>query len=292
MQITAWSKINLYLKVTARRTDGYHELKTLFLPLCNPADTVSLTDSSGGLDVRSNDPSLPAGADNLAGKAAMLYAGKCGLTPDWNFDVVKNIPVAAGMGGGSSDAAAALLLLNRRYGKLSQGQLAELALALGADVPFFLNPRPGFAYGVGEKLELLDFPVPDLPLLIVNPRFPVSAKWAYTHLSPSAIGEEDGGQALCLTQALKTGDLSEIARNIRNDLAPAIYNKFPLLTQLREFLCRNGALNADITGSGPTLYAISPSRAASLELEERVKSKYGDAILTAQAEAAGEAHKI
>ena len=123
------SKINLYLKVTARRPDGYHELETVFLPLDAPADQIEVDwEDEPGIRVVSSLPGLPENLDNLAGRAAAAYARAAGLTPSWRFHIVKQVPVAAGMGGGSSNAEAVLRLLQRRFGALSEPVLAEAAL--------------------------------------------------------------------------------------------------------------------------------------------------------------------
>ena len=251
------SKINLYLKVLKRRPDRYHELETLFLPLDTPADRVVIDfDDRPGIRVFSSIPGLPENLENLAGRAALAYSDMAGIPGCWTVRIEKEIPVAAGMGGGSSNAAAVLRLLNDHYGALPEKSLAELALTLGADVPFFLHGRPAVATGVGEVFRYPDGNLTAPPLLVVNPRFPVSAKWAYTHLAPERIGADDSGRLERLLDALRHNDPAGVAANLHNDLAFALYEKFPLLAILRDFLCENGALNAEITGSGPSLFAV------------------------------------
>ena len=174
--------------------------------------------------------------------------------------------IPAGMGGGSSNAAAVLRLLNRHYGKLSSEELADLALTLGADVPFFLHGRAAIATGIGEVFH---YPAGKLyapPLLVVNPQFPVSAKWAYMNLDPEQIGEDSSGKLKRLINALRRNDPKGVADNLHNDLAAALYRKFPLLAILRDFLLENGALNAEITGSGPSIFAVCASPAERDEL--------------------------
>ncbi len=236
------AKINLRLKVTARRVDGYHELETVFLPLSEPADLVELTIVPGGLSFSCSEPSL-GGDDNLCCKAAKLYSAASGIAPEWRFHLTKNIPVAAGLGGGSSDAAAVLRLLNRRYQALSGEELAAMALRLGADVPFFLDPRLALATGVGEKLTPLKMEIPNMSLLLVNPGFPVSAAWAYRHLDPATIGP-----------APEAGE--NLLADIYNDLEPAVLAKFPILVHLKELLLECGATTACMSGSGPTFFAL------------------------------------
>ncbi len=251
------SKINLYLKVLKRRPDRYHELETLFLPLDTPADRVEI-DFEGvpGIRVSSTIPGLPENLENLAGRAALAYSDMAKIPAHWTIRIEKEIPVAAGMGGGSSNAAAVLRLLNDQYGALPESALAELALTLGADVPFFLHGRPAVATGVGEVFRYLDGTLFAPPLLVANPHFPVSAKWAYTHLAPEHIGSDGTGRLEKLIDALRRNDPAGVAANLHNDLAFALYEKFPLLAILRDFLRENGALNAEITGSGPSIFAV------------------------------------
>ena len=272
-------KINLFLKVTGKRPDHYHELITLFLPLSAPFDTLDLTDGTEGIALTQNGMPLPDQAENLVIRAARAYAEAAGIAPAWHFVMNKEIPIAAGLGGGSADAALALQLLQNRYQALSADQLAQAALSIGADVPFFLNPVPAVAEGVGEECTPLPADVPPLPIVLVNPRFPVSAKWAYQHLSPERIGAPEPGRLEKLTAALQNGDCAGVAAGLHNDLAYALYEKFPLLGILREFLCANGALNAEITGSGSSIYGICPDFAARDLLADKLRAQFGETLL-------------
>ncbi|MGE4565548.1 MAG: 4-(cytidine 5'-diphospho)-2-C-methyl-D-erythritol kinase [Victivallaceae bacterium] len=278
--LDAIAKLNLYLKVTGKRADGYHELLTLFFPVNALADTLTLEQGEPGIRLNTDGlGDLGAGNDNLVVRAARSYAEAAEIAPAWRFRLTKRIPVAAGMGGGSSDAAAALRLLNQQYGLLTAAELAAIALKLGADVPYFLAPATGFATGIGERFTALDGAALKLPLLIVNPRFPVSAKWAYSNLDPARIGPDCENRAEALAAALRANDPAAIAANLHNDLAPALYRKFPLLDMLRCFLCQNGALNAEITGSGSTMYAIAPDCGALGELARRTRDHFGETLL-------------
>ncbi len=241
------AKINLQLKVTARRPDGYHELEISFLPLWDLCDEIELEFKPGFLQVQCSDARIPQNEDNICSKALHAYYLKTYLPPRGIVTIHKNIPIAAGLGGGSSDAAAVLRMLNNHYKALSEKELFELAAKLGADVPFFLHPQPSSATGIGEKLLPFDFKLPELPLLLVNPDFPVSAKWAYQHLDPALIGPGE---------QFRGGTLDEIAAQMKNDLEPAVVNKFPLLRIIRKSMLDAGALAACMSGSGPTMFAL------------------------------------
>lgn len=275
------SKLNLFLKVTARRPDGYHELETLFLPLSYPADVITVDyDGAPGIRVTSSLPGLPENLENLAGRAALAYAEAAGILPSWTIHIEKVIPVAAGMGGGSSDAGAVLRRLNGHFKALPENELARLALTLGADVPFFLYPHVSVATGVGEVFRPVEGMVSPPPLLVVNPNFPVSAKWAYTHLDPARIGNGDREKLEKLVRGLREGDAAMVAGNLHNDLAFALYEKFPLLRMLRDTMKEAGALNAEITGSGPTLYAVCETVEIRRQVAQRVRERFAKETAT------------
>ncbi len=265
------SKINLFLKVTGRCENSYHSINTLFMPLANPADEINIDfERATGISIICDTPEIPCDEHNLCHKAASKYAKFCGITPNWEITIVKNIPVAAGMGGGSSDAAAVLRILNERYNKLDKNELAAIALRCGADVPFFLSPRPAFAKGIGDILKYSELDFPEIPLLLINPSFPVSAAWAYKNLSPDNIGEVPAGYEQKLSDALQKADLKKLSRLIHNDLATACYEKFPILRILKTELLASGAAAVEITGSGPTLFALC----GSFEKRDKIASSF------------------
>lgn len=264
--LCAGGKINLRLKVTARRPDGYHELDTIFCPLEFPCDRLGIDfESAKGISLLCNSPEAGDERSNLAFRAAERYAEVTGISPQWQISLEKNIPVAAGCGGGSSDAAAVLTLLNNRYQQLSDTALAELALTLGADVPFFLKRRPLRATGIGERFE--EFPLPEkMPeIMVVYPGFPVSAKWAYQALETQYIGV---GKMITPADYLAAfadpgdADWDEL---LRNDLAFALWKKFPLLRLLKEFIAERGAWGVQISGSGSSIFALFGDAASASE---------------------------
>ncbi len=270
-------KVNLFLKVTGKRPDGYHALETLFLPLPGEGDTLEFAEGDPG--IRCTVEGTGEIPDNLVCRAAKRYAGLAEIRPAWDFTLAKRLPVAAGLGGGSSDAAGALLLLNRRYEAFSCEELASMALTLGADVPFFLHSRPAWAEGIGEKFSFLDGVQKFPPVLVANPRFPVSARWAYTHLAPENIGPADGTQKAALEQALLRGDWEDVAANLHNDLGIALYRKFPVLKMMRETMIAGGALNAEISGSGSSLFAVCASGEDCFRVQKALETQFGKEVL-------------
>ena len=276
LEAKALSKVNLFLEVKGRRPDGYHDIDTVFMPLASPSDTIRISDASSGIVITSNDDSIPLDEKNLCWGAASKYAEASSINPSWSIHIEKNIPVAAGLGGGSSDAATVLSLLNREYKCLSDDRLAELALSIGADVPFFLNPLPSRAGGVGEKIVSLGFEAPDIPVLILAPGFPVSAAWAYKNRLDSERPEADRVDKI--VNALKACDWKALGPLLYNDLAPALYNKFPFLGMIRNKALESGACGCEISGSGPTLYAVFENVDALPSARESLSRHFGSSL--------------
>jgi 4-diphosphocytidyl-2-C-methyl-D-erythritol kinase len=189
-------------------------------------------------------------------------------------EIAKRIPVAAGMGGGSADAAATLLALNDLCGHcLSSEGLHRLAATIGADVPFFLDPRPALGEGIGDRLR----PVPlacDLSLVLVNPGFPVPVAWSYANLD--RVPRPAAPDCDALLAAMAAGDFAGMASGVYNALGFAVRDKFPLLDMLRQSLLAAGCAAVAVSGSGPTLFGLvagDPSPVASA-----IRAEYGDDV--------------
>ena len=275
------SKVNLSLAVTAKRSDGYHDLDSLFYPFRDPSDEICLEDApaASGVVIRCDAPGVPLEPEkNLCGKAVYAYCKAAGMDlPGLVIHLEKSIPVAAGMGGGSADGATVLRLLQERFHALSQEQLEAAAFSLGADVPFFLNPRPSHVTGAGEHHTPVDGLPEHLPLLLAAPQFPVSAAWAYKHMdlaraisSPPRTNE--------LIDALRHGDFESAARFMRNDLEHALFDKFPLLVILRDFLLAQDAIRVMVSGSGPTLLALFRDDAAAQAAHARAAAEFDQSV--------------
>lgn len=245
----AHAKLNMFLKVLGKRPDGYHELHSwfAFVDLADmvsviPSDRFSLTvegEMAAGL--------AADGTDNLVLAAARSLARAAGLADNIGaaLHLTKRIPVAAGLGGGSADAAATLRLLSRHW-RLgwSIEQLLPLAGQLGADVPACLRSTPHLATGRGERF-LADAPVAPLPLLLANPRQPLSTAHVFAKLKAP------------IAQAAVTQPTLEDARRLGNDLAPAALALLPALAPpLAALRDMPGCRLAALTGSGPTLFAL------------------------------------
>jgi 4-diphosphocytidyl-2-C-methyl-D-erythritol kinase len=260
--IVAPAKINLALRILGRRADGYHELDSILLPL-GLEDLVEVTVvPATAAEVECRCPEHPEldGPGNLAARATRAYLERAGLP--WRVELVvhKRIWTAAGLGGGSSDAGAALRALQQlSTASLAPPQLAELALELGADVPFFLDPRPARAQGIGDHLTPLLLSGP-LHLVLVNPGRPLATAAVYAALGLRP-GESAARAPLALPQALV-----DVAPLVVNDLAAAAARLEPAIEPMRQALLLRGARAAGMSGSGATVFGLfdSPRAAAAV----------------------------
>ncbi len=258
IRVKAPAKVNLFLRITGKRPDGYHLLDSLMVP-------ISLWDSleievhgfaQPHIRLFCEDPAVPDGEANLAYRAAALLLEEAGVTAEVTIRLKKAIPAGSGLGGGSSDAASVLkglgclLALN-----LPEKRLMALGVRLGADVPFFLCGRPARIRGIGEAVYPLES-FPPLWLAVVVPPFSVSTAWAYARFDelpqspPSRMPRLD----LFLAGSLPAGDL------LLNDLEKAVFPHHPPLAELKRALRDLGATGAAMSGSGSALFGIFRTR--------------------------------
>ncbi len=253
VEILAPAKLNLLLKITGQRTDGYHELVSVLVPV-DLYDKLKISKLKEGLEVYWSGRELPETEDNLVYRAAVRFFERSGIRGGARITVIKEIPISSGLGGGSSDAGATLKGLNQLWGNpLSRGDMEELALCLGADVPFFLLQRPSIATGVGEILQ----PIEDFPsfwYVIVSPNLMVSTAWAYKRIKLKLTDN-------CNQSKIK--DLKKCTFNIpdllSNDLESVTLSRYPFLCSIKASLIKLGALGALMTGSGPSLFGLFDS---------------------------------
>ena len=254
MSTTVWpapAKLNLFLHVLGRRDDGYHELQTIFQFL-DMEDSVTLTPRADGRVCRvSNVEGIDEDSD-LVVRAARGLKEHAGRDAGVDIIVEKRIPIGAGLGGGSSDAATTLLALDRIWGlDLGTERLAELGLALGADVPVFVHGRAAFAEGVGERLQPIELETPWY--LVVNPGCPVST--ARVFADPALTRNS---APLRIRDLLPTGGDREISpqallRSTRNDCEAAVRALYPPVDAALRWLARAG--DARMTGTGACVFA-------------------------------------
>ncbi len=258
IRLKALAKINLGLDVTGCRDDGYH-LVRMIMQTIHLFDSVQMEKiTEPDIRLTANIRFLPTDEHNIAYKAAKLLMDEFNLKQGIHIDIKKCIPVSAGMAGGSTDAAAVLYGMNQMYElKLSQRQLAKRALTLGADVPYCLMRGTALAEGIGEKLTRLPA-VPRCPVVIAKPGISVSTKWVYERLSLNEQTQHPDIDQLM--EDIKQQDLKGMASHMGNILEGVTIKEYPVIAQIKEKLMEHGALQAMMSGSGPTVFALFEER--------------------------------
>ncbi len=258
MRLRAMAKINLGLDVIRKRDDGYHEVR-MIMQTIKMYDVLDIRKKkTQGISLSTNLPYVPSDEKNLVYKAAKLLMDEFDIKEGISMRLFKFVPVAAGMAGGSSDAAAAFVGVNRlfRLG-LSQEELMERAVQIGADVPYCIMRGTALAEGIGEKLT----PLPAMPegyVLIGKPGINVSTKTAYENLNLAAIEQHpdiDG-----MIRDIRNKDLYSMTEKMVNVFEPGLMKKYPVIQEIRDFMEEKGALKAMMSGSGPTVFGIFDSK--------------------------------
>ena len=270
IRLKALAKINLGLDVTGRREDGYH-LVRMIMQTIHLFDSVQMAKTKeSGIRLSTNIRFLPANENNIAYKAAKLLMEEFGITQGVSIDIRKCIPVSAGMAGGSTDAAAVLYGMNQMFGlKLSNRQLAHRGLTLGADVPYCLMRGTALAEGIGEQLTRLPA-IPRCPVVIAKPGISVSTKWVYENLSLN--GQSVHPDIDQLIADIRQQDLRSMASHMGNILEDVTVREYPVIAQIKESLTAHGALNAMMSGSGPTVFALFEERAKAREAADALRA--------------------
>ena len=254
MRLQAFAKINLGLDVLGKREDGYHEVR-MIMQTIRMYDQLDMRKSvEPGIHLTTNKKYIPVDENNLVWRAAKLMMDTCGIIEGVSIHLHKVIPVAAGMAGGSSDAAATLVGMNRLFHcGLSKEKLMELGVQIGADVPYCVLRGTALAEGIGEKLTVLP-PMPDCWILIGKPGISVSTKYVYTtlDLNTDTVHPDIDG----MKKALEDGNLYGITERMGNVLQDVTIPAYPEVERIKEQLKTLGAVNAMMSGSGPTVFGI------------------------------------
>lgn len=254
MRLQAFAKINLGLDVLGKREDGYHEVR-MIMQTIRMYDQLDMRKSvEPGIHLTTNKKYIPVDENNLVWRAAKLMMDTCGIMEGVSIHLHKVIPVAAGMAGGSSDAAATLVGMNRLFHcGLSKEKLMELGVQIGADVPYCVLRGTALAEGIGEKLTVLP-PMPDCWILIGKPGISVSTKYVYTtlDLNTDTVHPDIDG----MKKALEDGNLYGITERMGNVLQDVTIPAYPEVERIKEQMKTLGAVNAMMSGSGPTVFGI------------------------------------
>lgn len=272
MRLRAMAKINLGLDVLHKREDGYHEVR-MIMQTIQMYDVLDIRKKrTPGISLSTNLPYIPSDERNLVYKTARLLMDEFNVTEGIDMKLTKFIPVAAGMAGGSSDAAAAFVGINRMFQLgLSEQELMDRAVQIGADVPYCIMRGTALAEGIGEKLTRL----PQMPrcyVLVGKPGINVSTKLAYENLNLESIKEHpdiDG-----MVSAIENGDLYGVTSRMQNVFEPGIIRNYPVIQEIKDLMETEGALKAMMSGSGPTVFGIFDNRAKMEKAAEKLRRSH------------------
>jgi len=256
LTLRAYAKINLGLRISHKRADGYHEIETVYHRV-EPHDELTF-EPSKVISLVSNRHDLPTDEGNLCIRAASLLQERFGVKDGVHLSLKKFIPVGAGLGGGSSDAAATIQGLAEFWGlTISADERQMLALKLGSDVPYFLAPGTAHATGRGERLTYFTFSLPYW-IVVVFPNIHISTAWAYRETRLPAERAEAAAPAIDELLLTHYRTPERLRRLLRNDFEQVVFATYPVMGELKQQLYDEGAVFAQMSGSGSALFGLFP----------------------------------
>lgn len=268
-QLKALAKINLGLDVLGKREDGYHDVRMVMQTIYLYDNITIQRTKEPGITLESNLYFLPNDEGNIAYKAAKLLMDEFQIQDGVHIILDKHIPVAAGLAGGSANAAAVLVGMNRMFSLgLGEADLKERGVKLGADVPYCIMRGTVLAEGIGEKLTRLA-PLPKCYILIAKPGVSVSTRMVYEKLDELHITEHPNIDGVLA--GLENQDLKMIASTMGNVLEQVTIDTYPVIEKIKDAMKEQGALNAMMSGSGPTVFGIFEDRQTAKKAQRRLK---------------------
>lgn len=271
------AKINTILRVTGTRPNGYHDLEMIMVPLTF-GDTITVTTQPAEMHtivVTCSDSTLACDETNLCYRAAASLQPLSALPQAVSIYIDKRTPIGAGLGGGSSDAASVLLALNELWGLgLNTPQLGEYGVRLGADVPFFCYEVPALCEGIGEKITPLTR-FPKLSILLVNPGIHVPTPSIYKAYDLQLTPPKSRGSCPKLFEGLQ-----EVAATLENDLQEVAEKIHPIIGSIRKELIEQGAVAAQMSGSGPTVFGVFENQNEAQQAAQKIAQPGWKVIVT------------
>ena len=264
------AKINLTLDILGKREDGYHEV-AMVMQSVGLHDTLEMEKTSGEILLELDVPGLEADERNLAWKAADLVIRRFHPGGGVHIRLTKRIPIAAGLAGGSTDCAAAIKAVNEIFGlKLSEKEMMEIGVKLGADVPFCIMARTALSEGIGEKLSDVK-KLPKCHVLVAKPPISVSTGMVYKNLKCDELKKHPDVDGMI--EALSNEDLNKTATCMENVLETVTVKLYPKIEELKNIMKEQGALNAIMSGSGPTVFGLFTSEETANEVKKYIADK-------------------
>lgn len=272
------AKVNLSIDVLGKREDGYH-LVEMIMQTIDLYDKLKITEiEENSILIKSNSLDIPLNEDNIMYKAVNLLKNQFNIEKGIEISIEKNIPVAAGMAGGSSNAAAVLVGLNKLWNLgLSENELKDIGLKLGADVPFCITGGSALAEGIGEELTNIKGLPEDLNILVCKPNIFVSTKEVYQSLNMDKVKRRPQNKELI--DALQKEDVKFISENMVNVLEEVTSLKYSEIGQIEDIMIKNKALGSMMSGSGPTVFGLFDNKDCAIKAKEDLQAKYNQVYL-------------
>lgn len=272
------AKVNLSIDVLGKREDGYH-LVEMIMQTIDLYDKLKITEiEENSILIKSNSLDIPLNEDNIMYKAVNLLKNQFNIEKGIEISIEKNIPVAAGMAGGSSNAAAVLVGLNKLWNLgLSENELKDIGLKLGADVPFCITGGSALAEGIGEELTNIKGLPEGLNILVCKPNIFVSTKEVYQSLNMDKVKRRPKNKELI--DALQKEDVKFISENMVNVLEEVTSLKYSEIGQIEDIMIKNKALGSMMSGSGPTVFGLFDNKDCAIKAKEDLQAKYNQVYL-------------
>lgn len=277
MKIKAYAKVNIALDVIGKREDGYHLLK-MIMQAIDLYDEITVEKIDKGIKINCNKPYVPTDERNLAYKAAKLFIDKFNINSGVSITIKKNIPVSAGLAGGSTDCAAVLKLMNSIFKtNLTDQELMDLGVKLGADVPYCIVGGTALCEGIGEKITKIKS-FKNKILVLVKPPFGVSTKAVYQDFDLSKVVFHPDVEGLI--KNIEKDNLDYVANNMKNLLENVTLLKYKEIIAIKQSMIENGAIGSMMSGSGPTVFAFFDDMVKAQKCYDTMKRKYKDTYIT------------
>ncbi len=272
------AKINLSIDVLGKRDDGYHIVE-MIMQTIDLYDNLKITKIEGDfIKIKSDSEDIPLNQDNIVYKAADILKKRFNIKDGVEISIQKNIPVAAGMAGGSSNAAAVLVGLNKVWNLgLSESELKEIGLQLGADVPFCITGGSALAQGIGEELTNIHGLSEGVNILVCKPDIFVSTKEVYQSLDMNKVQKRPENQKLI--ESLKNDDIKYVSENMVNVLEEVTASKYKEIKQIEDTMMKNKALGSMMSGSGPTVFGLFDNKEYAIKAKEELLIDYNQVYL-------------
>lgn len=271
----SYGKINLGLDILYKREDNYHEIKTIMQQI-SLSDTLIIREIKEDIELDCNNKELPLDSTNLVYHAWKKMQEKTGINKGIQINIHKRIPIAAGLAGGSSNAAAVLKGLNELWNLgLSEKELREIGVEIGADVPYCIMGGTALAEGIGEKLTKLK-PFKDKNLLLINPGIGVSTAEVYNSLK---LGNQPRMDIKKIISFIEKDDIKSLADSITNIMEEVVIERNPIISEIKNDMLKYGALGSLMSGSGPTVFGLFDDLAQLEFCKEKLTSKYPKGVV-------------